>query len=64
MLLSRGVAVSEEFPFGVPGFAAVPEAVLVQAALACGSERDFRARIARSRGETDQASRPKAFSFR
>ena len=49
MLASRNVAVSEGFPAGVPGFAEAPEAVLVQAALACDGERDFRARIARGR---------------
>ena len=45
MLSSRGVEVSEGFPADVPGFAEAPEAVVVAAALACGSERDFRARL-------------------
>ena len=50
MLSSRGIEVSEGFPADVPGFAESPEAVVVAAALACGSERDFRARIARASG--------------
>ena len=45
MLSSRGVEVSEGFPFDVPGFAESPEAVIVTAALACADERDFHARI-------------------
>ena len=45
MLSSRGVEVSEGFPFNVPGFAESPEAVIVAAALACADERDFHARI-------------------
>ena len=45
MLSSRGVEVSEGFPFNVPGFAESPEAVVVAAALACAGERDFHARI-------------------
>ena len=45
MLSSRGIGFSEDFPADVPGFAASPEAVVVAAALACDSERDFRARI-------------------
>ena len=45
MLLSRGIEVSEGFPSNVPGFGESPEAVLVDAALACDSERDFQARI-------------------
>ena len=49
MLVSRGITVSEGFPAGVPGFAEAPEDVLVQAALACDGERDFRARIRRVR---------------
>ena len=48
MLMSRSIAVSEGFPSDVSGFAEAPEAVLVQAALACDSERDFRARIHRA----------------
>ena len=50
MLSSRGIGVSESFPADVPGFAESPEAVVVAAALACGSERDFRARIVRASG--------------
>ena len=45
MLSSRGIEVSEGFPFNVPGFAESPEAVIVAAALACDSERDFHTRI-------------------
>ena len=45
MLSLRGIEVSEGFPSGIPGFAELPEAVIVDAALACGSERDFHARI-------------------
>ena len=45
MLLSRGVAVSEEFPANAPGFAESREDVVIAAAFACGSEEDFRARI-------------------
>ena len=45
MLSSRGIEVSEGFPFDVPGFAESPEAVVVAAALACAGERDFHARI-------------------
>ena len=45
MLSSRGIEVSEGFPFNVPGFAESPEVVIVAAALACDSERDFHTRI-------------------
>ena len=45
MLLSRDIEVSEGFPSNVPGFGESPKAVLVDAALACDSERDFHARI-------------------
>ena len=45
MLSSRGIEVSEGFPFDVPGFSESPEAVIVAAALACDSERDFHTRI-------------------
>ena len=45
MLRSRGIAVSEAFPAGVPGFAESPEAAIVEAAFACDSEQDFNARI-------------------
>ena len=58
MLVSRGIAVSEGFPAGVPGFAEAPEDVLVQAALACDGERDFRARIARVRTRQEAAPPP------
>jgi len=50
MLLSRGVAVSEEFPRDVPRFPESSEAVVVAAALECDSEADFRARL-RQRGD-------------
>ena len=50
MLSSRGIGVSESFPADMPGFAESPEAVVVAAALACDSERDFRARIVRASG--------------
>ena len=52
MLLARGIEVSEGFPSNVPGFGESPEAVLVDAALACDSERDFQARI---RGRDDRS---------
>ena len=45
MLRSRGIAVSEAFPAGVPGFAESPRAAIVEAAFACDSEQDFNARI-------------------
>ena len=45
MLVSRGIAVSEGFPANVPGFEGSPTDAAVAAALACDSERDFRARI-------------------
>ena len=48
MLSSRGIGCSEDFPADVPGLAESPEAVIVAAALACDSERDFRARIVRT----------------
>ena len=48
ILSSRGIGISENFPFNVPGFAESPEAAVVAAALACDSERDFRTRIVRS----------------
>ena len=50
MLVSRNIAVSEGFPADVPGFAEAPEDTVVRTALTCDSERDFRARISRSRG--------------
>ena len=49
MLSARGIEVSERFPADVPGFAESPRAAVVAAALACESERDFRARIPRLR---------------
>ena len=45
MLVSRDIEVSEGFPFDVSGFAESPEAVIVAAAFACDSERDFHTRI-------------------
>ena len=50
LLSSRGIGFSEDFPADVPGLAESPEAVIVAAALACDSERDFRARMARAPG--------------
>ena len=47
LLLARGIEVSAEFPDNVPGFAEASEKATVDAALSCGSERDFRARIGR-----------------
>ena len=47
LLLARGIEVSAEFPDNVPGFAGASEEAAVAAALGCGSERDFRARISR-----------------
>ena len=49
MLSSRGLEVSDTFPADVPGFAEAPGAAVVAAALACDSERDFHARMARIR---------------
>ena len=49
MLLSRGIEVSEGFPADVPAFAGLSEAAIVAVALACDSERDFNARMARIR---------------
>ena len=46
MLLSRGVEVSEGFPADAAAFAGLSEAVIVAAALACDSERDFNVRLA------------------
>ena len=57
MLLSRSIAVSEGFPADVPGFAAAPEETAVRAALACDSERDFRARLSRASGRTGPSFR-------
>ena len=46
-VLARGIEVSAGFPADVPGFADASEEAAVAAALACGSERDFRTRIIR-----------------
>ena len=51
ILSSRGIGVSEDFPADVPGFAESPDAVVVAAASACDSERDFRVRIVRTPGD-------------
>ena len=45
MLLARGIEVSEGFPSNAPGFARLPEEVVVAAALGCESEQDFHARL-------------------
>ena len=45
MLLSRGIEVSARFPSDAPGFAESSEDEAVAAALACGSEADFRLRL-------------------
>ena len=50
VLLSRGIEVSAGFPADASVFAGLPEATIVAAALACDSERDFNARLARIRG--------------
>ena len=44
-VLARGIEVSAGFPADVPGFAEASEEAAVAAALACGSERDFRTHI-------------------
>ena len=46
MLRSRGIGTSTDFPANAPGFAEASEAALVEAALACADEVDFRARVA------------------
>ena len=51
-VLARGIEVSAGFPADVPGFADTSEEAAVAAALACGSERDFRTRIIRG-GSTE-----------
>ena len=43
--LDRGRGSEAGFPADAPGFAESPEDEAVAAALACDSERDFRARI-------------------
>ncbi len=50
MLLSRGIEVSAGFPADAPAFAALSEAAIVAAALACDGERDFNVRLAGIRG--------------
>ena len=45
ILRSRGIEVSEGFPSNAPEFAQAPEAAVVQAALACADEGDFRTRL-------------------
>ena len=47
ILVSRGIEVSEEFPSDA-AFAAVPDHVLISAALACDDEAAFRTTISRS----------------
>ena len=49
ILLSRGIPVSAGFPGSASAFTEAREEVLVATALACGSEPDFHARIARLR---------------
>ena len=46
MLTARGIEVSAGFP-GMPGFAGLPDHVIVEAATACISEADFRDRLRR-----------------
>ena len=46
MLRSRGIETPAAFPANVPGFAEASETDLVEAALACDDEADFRARVA------------------
>ena len=58
MLSSRGIGCSEDFPADVPGLAESSEAVIVAVALACDSERDFRARIVRAHGHRAEQVRP------
>lgn len=48
ILSSRGIPISAGFPADAPAFAESGEEVLAAAALACGSEDDFLARIARA----------------
>lgn len=45
MLRARGIDVSPGFPANVPGIAAAPETALVDAAMQCASESDFRTRL-------------------
>ena len=46
MLRTRGIPVSDGFPGDVPGLADLPETALVDAAMHCTDESDFRARFA------------------
>ena len=46
MLRSRGIAPAAAFPANVPGFFEASAAALVETALACHDEADFRARVA------------------
>ena len=48
ILLSRGIPVSAGFPGGAPALAESGEGAFVAAALACGSEHDFLAHVARA----------------
>ena len=45
ILLSRGIEITEDFPANVPAFAEATDDAVVSAALACGSESDFRTRL-------------------
>ena len=45
ILLSRGIEVSEDFPANVPAFANASEELIVNTALACESETDFKIRL-------------------
>ena len=45
MLLSRGIEIPDGFPANAPAFAGASEDAIVNAALACESERDFETRL-------------------
>ena len=45
ILITRGIEFSEEFPAHVPSFAEAAEEAVINAALACDSEADFRVRL-------------------
>ena len=49
ILTIRGIEVSEEFPANAPSFAKASEEALINAALACDSEANFRMRIREQR---------------
>ena len=49
ILTIRGIEVSEEFPANAPSFAEASEEALINAALACDSEANFRMRIREQR---------------